>query len=46
MGARNWITGDVVRVALRRFEDQLNSPSAPELMGQLRKEVDQHAPAP
>ena len=37
---------DVVRVALRRFEDQLNSPSELELMDQLRTEVEHHVPEP
>ena len=37
---------DVVRAALRRFEDQLNSPDAPEVIDQLRTEVERRAPNP
>jgi amino acid transporter len=36
---------DVVRVALRRFEQDLRSPSAPDLIEQLRDEVNGHSTA-
>ena len=36
---------DVVRVALRRFAEDLESPSAPDVIEQLRAEVDSQAPA-
>jgi len=35
---------DVVRVALRRFEDQLNSPAGADVVEQLRAEVNGRAP--
>ena len=35
---------DVVRVALRRFEEELNSGAAPEVMNQLRSEVEGRGP--
>jgi hypothetical protein len=32
---------DVIRVALRRFKEDLNSPLAPDIMEQLRSEMNE-----